>query len=252
MSFSPPHHGARGGSFFCGLILLAQPLSHAAGTSASVSQPPQQHSQAIEVTTLVPGETLQREIGGSERHAYTFVLAERQYAHILIKQQGVDVEATVVDLDGRRTGVDRPNGARGPEGVSFVARQAGTYRLEVRALERAAPRGRYEISFDEMRAVTPRDESRVVAEQSVTEGETLRARKTAASLPQALEKFDQAIALWRALDEPYETAVALYGRCLTRRLLGDNERAVADCGESLNTMRALGDSYGEAVARTGR
>jgi CHAT domain-containing protein/Tfp pilus assembly protein PilF len=134
----------------------------------------------------------------------------------------------------------------------MIARQAGTYQLEVRALERAAPRGRYDISLGELRAATPRDESRVAAEQTVTEGETLRARKTAVTLPQALEKFGQAIALWRALDEPYETAVALYGRCLTHRLLGDNERAVADCGESLNTMRALGDSYGEAVARTGR
>ena len=248
MFLSPPPRIACVRSFFCGLLLLAQPLPHA----ASARSAPAPRGQSVDAIALVPGETLRQEIGGSERHAYTFVLAERQYAHILIKQQGVDVEATVFDLEGRRTVVDRPNGARGREGVSFVARQAGTYRLELRALERAAPRGRYDISLGELRAATPRDESRVAAEQTVTEGETLRARKTAVSLPQALEKFDQSIALWRALDEPYETAVALYGRCLTHRLLGDNERAVADCGESLNTMRALGDSYGEAVARTGR
>ncbi len=248
MSLSSTHFVARSRSLFCGLLLLTQLLSHPAGARSA----PARRSQSVEITALVPGETLRREIGGSDRHAYTFVLAERQYAHILIKQQGIDVEITLVDLGGGRTVVDRPNGERGIEGVSIVARQAGAHRLEVRALERAAPRGRYAISLDELRAATPRDESRVAAEQTVTEGEALRARKTAVSLPQALEKFDQAIALWRALDEPYETAVALYGRCLTRRLLGENERAVADCGESLNTMRVLGDAYGEAVARTGR
>ncbi len=200
---------------------------------------------------LVPGRALQQEIGGNDVHNYVLELVEGQYTRITVKQQGSDVVVTIFDLDGKHVTVDRPNGARGRETASFIARQRGTYRVEIRTLERAAPRGHYEISISELRPSVPRDESRLAAEQAVTEGEILRARKTAASLLQALEKFGQSIALWRALDEPYETAVALYGRCLTYRLLGKNEQALADCRESETAMHASGDDYGEAVARTG-
>jgi CHAT domain-containing protein/tetratricopeptide (TPR) repeat protein len=250
VSLSPQHLVTCGRSFVCGLLLLAQPLPATLGRS--VANAPAGRTQTAEPDMLVPGVTLRREIGGSDLHRFAIQLAEGQYARILVTQQGSDVVTTIFNTDGKRTTVDRPNGARGREAISFIAAQGGKYRLEIRTLERAAPRGHYEISVGELRPSTPRDESRLAAEQSVTEGEILRARKTAVSLPQALEKFGQSIALWRALDEPYETAVALYGRCLTRRLLGDNEQAIADCSESARAMNALGEDYGEAVARTGR
>jgi CHAT domain-containing protein len=247
MSLFPPRL-FKGGRRFFSCLLLAHSLaavSHAAaaGTQTSSARPDE---------TLTLGQTFQKEVGGGEVHTYALTLAAGQYVRVLVNQQGIDLVVTVFDLDGARTTVDRPNGGRGREGVSFIARRDGSYRLELKALERAAPRGRYELALGEVRPALPRDESRLAAEQAVTEGEALRARKTAVSLPQALEKFGQSIAIWRALDDPYEVSVALYGRCLTHRQLGNNEQAIADCGESLNTARSLGDRYGEAVARTGR
>lgn len=235
----------------CGLLLLVQPLSaspRAAGNRGAPSAPP----QVVAPETLTPRQVQRREIGGSEVHLYTFELGERQFASFSVSQQGSDVVVTIIDAGGGRTRVDRPNGSRGREAVSYIAARAGRYELEVRTFETTAPRGHYEITMQETRPATARDEGRLAAEQAVSEGETLRARKTAASLPQALEKFGQAIALWRALDESYETAVALYGRCLTHRMLGESPNAVTDCGDSAETMSGLGDNYGEAVARTGR
>lgn len=200
----------------------------------------------------MPGEVHRREIGGKEVHGYVFEAGERQLVSFSVSQQGSDVVVTIIDSEGARTRVDRPNGSRGREPVTYIATRAGAYGLEIRTLEAAAPRGNYEITLRETRPATARDESRLAAERAVSEGEILRARKSAASLPQALEKFGQAIALWQALDEPYETAVALYGRCLTHRMMGESAEAVVDCGESAEKMRAAGDNYGEAVARTGR
>ncbi|MBC7929141.1 MAG: CHAT domain-containing protein [Rubrivivax sp.] len=247
MSLFPQHLVTRGSRFLCCLLLAHLLSTVPRPVAASVHASPGQSAEP-----LTPGQTIQKEIGGREIHTYVLTLTAKQYARVLVKQQGIDVVVTILDLDGTRARVDRPNGSRGREAVSFIAKQDGSYRLEVRTLERTAPRERYEISVDELREATPRDESRIAAEQAVTEGEILRARKTAVSLPQAREKFDQSASLWRALDEPYEVAVALYGRCLTHRLLGNNEQAITDCTESLNAMRALGDSYGEAAARTGR
>lgn len=251
MSLFPQHLVARCESLLCGLLLLAQPLAaspRVAASAAGTHTP----AQTAEPETLTPGQSHRREIGGSEIHRYVFELGERQFASLSVNQQGSDVVITITDAEGARTRVDRPNGSRGREAVSYIAARRGTYKLEVRTLETVAPRGSYAITLREPRAATARDESRLAAELAVSEGERLRARKTAASLPQALEKFGQAIALWRALDDPYETAVALYGRCLTHRMLGENGEAVRDCGESASAMRALEDEYGEAVARTGR
>lgn len=249
MSLFPQHLVTRGRGFLpcllSALLLQAASRQAAAGVPASPGQ-------AAEPINLAPGHPIGQEIGGGEVHTYAIELGEQQFAHVVVKQDGSDLAVTILDLSGNRTSVDRPNSSHGLEAISFIARRSGTYRLEVRSQERAAQRGRYEISLVEVRPATPRDESRIAAEQNVTEGEALRARKTAASLPQALEKFNQSIALWRALDDPYETAVALYGRCLTQRLLGGNEQAAADCGESASTMHALGDRYGEAAALTGR
>lgn len=234
-----------------GLLLSVQLYPTAAQAAASL-RAPYAPSQAADSETLIPRQVHRREIGGTEVHAYTFELGERQFVGFSVSQQGSDVVVTITDAGGGRTRVDRPNGSRGREAVSYIAGRGGAFRLEVRTLEAVAPRGYYEITMLEPRLATARDESRLTAEQAVSEGEVLRARKTAMSLPQALEKFGQAVALWQALDEPYETAVALYGKCLTHRMLGESPEAVTDCGESAEIANRLGDNYSEAVARTGR
>jgi CHAT domain-containing protein/Tfp pilus assembly protein PilF len=226
-------------------MMLASALSAAGGGEGA----PGQDDAA---SPLVAERTSRREIGGSERHSYSVELRAGEYARLLVEQQGVDVVLTVFDGGVKRAHVDRPNTAYGREALSFIAARDGAHRVEVRSLERVAPRGWYTIKVEEIRPSSPRDESRMAAERAVTEGEILRARKTAVSLPQALEKFNQAVALWRALDDPYEVAVALFGRCVTERQLGNSAQAVASCGESLAAMRALGDAHGTALASTGR
>jgi CHAT domain-containing protein len=251
MFLLPQHFVTRYGGLLCGLLVTLLPLT-ASPQPAAHPHDTLVPSQAVEPETLAPGQMHRREIGGSEVHQYTFELGEHQFAGFSVNQQGSDVVVTIIDAEGARTRVDRPNGARGREAVSYIAPRGGAYRLEVRTLETAAPRGYYEITLNELRPATARDESRLAAERAVSEGEVLRARKTTPSLQQALEKFGQAVDLWQALDEPYETAVALYGRCLTHRMLGENEEAVRDCSDSAADMSAIGDNYGEAVGRTGR
>ncbi len=250
MLMLPPHLAICARSFLCVLILFARPLQIASHPSGEIE--PAYQSQTSEPISLAPGHIYQKEISGTDRHLYTIRLSDNQYARLLVEQQGIDIVVTTSDAEGKRTSVDRPNGAYGRESISFITRQGGIYRVEIRTLEQKAPRGRYRISIDEMRTALPRDESRLVAEQVVTEGESLRARKTLESLSGALEKFSQGISLWQALDDSYETAVALYGRCLTHRMLNNNEKAIADCSESATMMRRLRDTNGEAFAQTAR
>jgi CHAT domain-containing protein/Tfp pilus assembly protein PilF len=190
-------------------------------------------------------------IGGGDTHRYKIALSPGLYLRVAIIQQGIDVVVTVLDPAGRKVArIDRPNGAYGPETVSVIAEAAGDYMLEVRtALKFVAPGG-YVITAAEMREAKGEDRRRVAAEYAVGEAEELRFGDSADSLSQAVEKFSQAITIWRSLGERYEEAIAVYGRGWSYRLLGDYYNAICDLRQAASKLEFLQDRNGEAVARS--
>jgi CHAT domain-containing protein/Tfp pilus assembly protein PilF len=211
-----------------------------------------QAAEPIDARALTPGRQVERELAGKEVHIYRIEMAAGQYARIVVDQQGIDVVIKAFSPSNDLISeVDRPHLARGREAISLLADVTSTCALRIQSLENTAARGRYTITLSEIRAAAPRDESRIAAERTVTEGEHLRAKKTAGSFLRAIEKFEQAAALWRALDDPYEEAIALYGIGLTYRSVGENQRAVNAFTKALPIMQRLDDKYGEAIIQTG-
>jgi CHAT domain-containing protein/Tfp pilus assembly protein PilF len=207
----------------------------------------QEDSREIE-----PNTPIERDLAGGETHYYRIASRSGQYTQVVIDQRGVDVVATVFGPDSDQLAeVDRPSGSRGPEAISYIAQVPGVYRLRLRSLEKSAGLGRYQVRIKELRDATERDESRITAEKAVTEGERLRAQGTADSLRAGMEKFQQALALWRFLDEPYEQAVTHYGIGLSYRLTGEYQKAVESFRGAISLMRKVEQRYGEAVAQTG-
>jgi tetratricopeptide (TPR) repeat protein len=102
-------------------------------------------------------------LAGGARQAHTVVLRSGDALRGSVEQRGIDVVVTV-----RRPGggvvleVDSPNGTEGPEPIAIVARAAGTYAIEVSALEPDAAPGHYDLRLDGPRPATPGD--REVAE----------------------------------------------------------------------------------------
>ncbi|MBO0725148.1 MAG: CHAT domain-containing protein [Blastocatellia bacterium] len=197
------------------------------------------------------GRSLERMIGGGETHRYGIALSAGLCLRIAIMQRGVDVILTVLDPAGRRVArIDRPNGAYGPETVTVIAETAGDYTIEVRtALKYVAPAS-YLITATELRKATEEDRRRVAAEGLVSEAEELRFRETADTLSQAVEKFSQAITIWRSLGERYEEAITTYARGYCYRLLGDYYSAICDLRQAASQLESLQDRNGEAVARS--
>jgi CHAT domain-containing protein/Tfp pilus assembly protein PilF len=191
-------------------------------------------------------------MAGGESHTYALAAHAGQFFQVVVDQIGIDVEVSVTDPRGKLAAtVDRPNGWRGPEAISHVAEQEGAYTIRVRALEKVIAQARYRIGLKVLRAVEPRDESRVTAEQAVSQGEQLRARGTEEASRRAVEKFEHARSLWRALGEPYEEAVTLYGAGWAYASLGENQSAVNYFSRSLALMQEVGDQYGAAVSQNG-
>jgi CHAT domain-containing protein len=204
------------------------------------------------VHTLEPGTVLEKGINGKDSHCYKFDLQKNDYIHIFVEQKGSDVRLIIFAPDGANLlHVDRPNGSYGPEGLSLIANASGTFYLKVSGYSDLSTRGSYQIKVDEIRKATPRDESRVFAERLVTEGEELREKKTAESLPLAVEKFNRALELWRAFNDTYEQAVTLYGLGWAYSAMGENQLSINKFNQSMTLMREVGSSYGNIVAQTG-
>jgi CHAT domain-containing protein len=219
------------------------------GTPILVAPPADGNQEARPLEPLTPVE---RQLSGGESHPYIVTLDKGQYFHAVVNQQGIDVVVRIAGPDGQiLTQVDRPNGLLGPEAISLIAKMPGVYRLEVFSLEKVTAQGRYRIKMEALRTATSLDENRIFAEQAVSEGEQLRARGTADSFRQAIEKFEQALATWRSLDERYEEAVALYGIGWSYGSIGEYQKAVSYYDRAFPLMRELNDLYGEAFVLNG-
>src|SRR5262245_59107570 len=109
-------------------------------------------------TPLELAKPIQQELSGGQIHSYSISLAAGQYAHAVVEQRGVDVVVVFRGPDGQKiVEFDTPSDDHGPEPVSVLAEVAGMYLLEVSAFP-DTPKGRYQVTLDELRTATPRDQ----------------------------------------------------------------------------------------------
>ncbi len=183
------------------IIVLMTLLISAGGAAIKVA----------DVPSLEQGKPIERELAGGEAHAYRLALVADQFCHIVVDQRGINVVATLYGPDGEKlVEVDSPNGANGPEEISLMAEASGNYRLEVRSLVKNTSTGRYEVKIEELRASTLKDKSRVAAQKAFADATSLRNQRTAESFRSAIEKYQEALSLWRSLGDRKMEAYSLY------------------------------------------
>ncbi len=218
--------------FFCSL-----------GSARALSQ--QQRESA---STLNPGEVIEREMAGVAVHSYRVALKAGQFVHVAVEQKGIDVVLTLIDPNGAPLiEADSPNGAVGPESLSYIAERPGTYILKISSLEKEAPAGRYTVKLDELRAATPQDRTRLAAERSFREAVQLNAQQTAESLNKATAKYEEAIRLWREAGDRGSEGLALNNLAEVYYSLGDRKKALELFSQALSIMQATGSKLGEAT-----
>lgn len=222
-------------------------LAIAAPAAASVDHPSPESIARDEASgiwkPLAPGE----------RDTFTIDLRAGEAVSIVVRQHGIDVVVTAVDPDGRQQHrVDRPNVEWGREAITIVAGASGRHRLNVVPLHSVGPSGRYRVEIGHVHAADADDRQRVEAEREVTEAEVARAANTLDASRTAAQRFERAALLWRALGEPYEESVALYGQALALRFLGDHERSLHVLQRmTALTRRGADDSDAALLAESG-
>ena len=106
--------------------------------------------------TLQLNAPIERTINGGQSHEFTVAVEDKNFVKLVVEQHGIDLVVHVTAADGSNVGdFDTPNGAEGPEVVTFIAQSAGTYRVTVKPLDtNGSGSGRYLIRLVEVREAT--------------------------------------------------------------------------------------------------
>jgi len=200
------------------------------------------------ITSLEPGKPIERELAGDQAHSYSIALTAGQYLHVVVEQKGIDVVVALFTPDGKKVAeVDSPNGKQGPEPISVLSGAAGNYRLEVRSLEAHAEAGRYQAKVEELRAAKLQDKSRIAAQQALAEGAQLASEGTSGSLRKAINKYQEALPVWRSANDRAKEAETLNSIGAIYDSVGEKQKALDFYNQALQLRRAVGDRRGEAV-----
>jgi CHAT domain-containing protein/Tfp pilus assembly protein PilF len=195
-----------------------------------------------DVTTLLPGATLERELKGGEVHNFRVPLVRGQFLHVLVRQLGIDVVVTTFGSDGKPLfSVDSPNGSWGTEPVVLIAETSGDYRLELRTANEKAPAGHYDIRISALREATLADRNHVEAQRTFEEADRLRQQAKADSKRNAIEKYKQALSLFQTAGERAGQALTLYALGFAYAELGEFRSTLQYTGQALPIFRALRD-----------
>jgi len=174
-------------------------------------------------------------LAGGGRQTHEVVLRSGDALRGTVDQQGIDVVVKVRRPDGGvALEVDSPNGTEGPEPVALIATTAGTYVVEVSALDANAPAGRYHLRLEAPRAATRAD--REAAEALALHIRAFTARN------EALALMGQA---------RYEPSAARYAEAenWARRALELRERTLGaehyDVAATLQVLGLVADEIGD-------
>lgn len=208
-----------------------------------------QAQEQAKVPNIVVGEPVARELRGGEEHVYGLTLKAGEYARITIEQKGIDVVLTLFDAD-RKPFLEVDNnlsGTSGLETLSLVAEKTGAYTYSVRALDKGASLGRYELRIDELRPATEADRTRVAAERAYVVAAKLQSERTGESRRKAIEKYSEVLRLMRDARDRRGEAMTLTNIGWLHNVLGEPQKATEHFDEALTRWQNVGDRHLEAL-----
>jgi CHAT domain-containing protein/Tfp pilus assembly protein PilF len=205
-----------------------------------------QQTESAEARELRPGSPIEQELQGGETRAYVVELSAGQYAEVAVLQKGIDVAVRAFAPDGTKiTEVDN-DPEDGTDYVLLLAGATGRYRLEVLSGDKGAAAGSFVMKVEELREATERDRKRVSAARVFEAAEKLRQQQNAESLRKSIDKYNEALPLWREVGDKRGEAYTLNQIGLVRSRTGEPKKAIEFYEQSMALWREVGDRLNEA------
>ncbi len=191
---------------------------------------------------------VESELLGGGTNVYRIVLKKGEFLRVVVEQEGINVALELVGPDGNPiTTTYSLTGAWGLEPASMISGAPGAYEVQVKSLYPNAARGKYQVQVTDLRVPQPQDLTRIAAERKTTYAIQLYVRGDAESKKEAIEVGEDALQLWKAIDDNYEEGVLLenVGRVLDE--LGDRQGALDHYAQAIPLLRAVGDQDAEGI-----
>ena len=204
-------------------------------------------SQTPAIRDLRRDEPIKQELSGKEWHVYRITLQEGQYTQVVVEQKGLDVAIRLFGPRGQKISEVDSNLQTEPESISVLAETSGEYRLEVWPTDKKAATGVYEIRIEEWRTGTSRDKDRFAAQIASWEADQLQTEGTAESLRNAIDRHEQALRLWRAVEDLRREATTLNDIGTAYSDLGELQKALQYYHQGLPLHRSVRDVRGESI-----
>src|SRR5215470_8606026 len=204
-------------------------------------------SPRLKPPKLKAGKPIERQIAGGETHSYQLKLATGQFMRVLVEQKGIDVALALLSSDGRQLLESDLTGIIGAlEPLSCEAPASGDYQLVIRANGDATVRGVYQVRLELKAAATEQDRKRLTAERLLNESRKLLTQGQYAD-PKLREKLEQALTLWRQLNDHYWQAFALNALGLAYYSAAEYNRAIGQYDQALALWKEEKLRPGEAT-----
>lgn len=203
-------------------------------------------AQTSAVPPLTPGVAIERTLPDGQTHTYQITFTAGQFASFAVEQKALDVTLKFFGPDGKLL-VELNNSTQGREQFIWIADQNGAHRLEIQAHGKAEKPGSYEVKLLEFHAATAADHDLLAAHQAAFAGDRLFDQNTREARVAANQKYEVALALYRALGEREQTAAMLYNLGFVTRALGEMPQALAFYQQALALQRGGTDRGAEAA-----
>ena len=216
--------------------------------TSAISSPAGQGESDVQELEL--GKPIERELAGGQHHSYHVTLASGQFLHAVVEPHGIAVSLRLFAPDGKSM-MELSIVAGASEPLYLVAKEQGIYHIEIRSPESAAAAS-YQVKIEELRVATPQDTNRALAQGAFAEGKRLHKEGTAASKQRAIERYEQALSLWRTAGDQFGEAETLQAIALVYIDLSDAQKSFDYLSQALQIERAIGDRQGEAATLDAR
>ena len=153
-----------------------------------------------------PDKPVEREISGGESHSYRIALAAGQFARFRVEQTSLDCALLLSAPDGKQLAEADFTATGEQESLAIEAATAGDYQLTVRSV--STWRGSYRLEATVQASASAQDKKYLAAQLLMLDSVALQ-KSGGDTSKQALEKLQQALAIWRELQEPSWYSVTL-------------------------------------------
>jgi CHAT domain-containing protein/tetratricopeptide (TPR) repeat protein len=193
-----------------------------------------------------------RDLRNGSKSQYYVDASSGHYFRLVIQPVDFKLKLALYDPNGRLCREGRAS-RYGSTSFSWIASISGNYRFEASLPDEIPEKGKLEIRLEEKRLAREEDKARLAAELAVSEAQLLDRPGTKR---QALEKYKQALAMWRDLSDLREEATALNDTGILL-INSDQYQLALDCftratpiWQSLADREGGREDYREALAES--